>query len=338
MNNLKIYLDINLIKNNLIIFIYYLSFYFIGILIKYLNFNIFESHLFTTLIIIYGFLSSNLFNILDTIHPYETINIIYNLSKKNKSILYISCIPFYKLLLLSYIDVDPIIIQLLNCLRIGINPILYSLYYKKYFLLNYIIVFNILINITWCIIPFIFNDNFSLKINGINIGLFGLINSLSSILLSSINNVINETFINIYNSNYTFIIYTFIITDMIFSIVITPIIIFIYYLLNNNFNNLILINNLYIIFIYSFIIGLLYGPCYIIITQKYLHLSSLNMSIINNIILICSIVISCILRLSIFYYLYIPAIILIFISSIIIIYKSENIKKNIGISNITDII
>ena len=329
----------HIIINNLLFFTFGLFFYFIGIFIKYLNFNIFESQLFTTLLVIYGFLSSNVFIIYDNLHPYHTLKNIYNLNKKEKIILFCSCIPFYKLLVLSYIYLDPNIIQLINSIRVGLSPIIYSIYYKEYYLYNYIIIINIIINILACIIPFIFNDNFSLKINTNHNEIFGLINTIISIILTSLCNIINEKFNLKYDFNdifgcNTFIIYTFTITDILFSILL-QIIIFIYYYINHDLDNLININNLYKIIIYTTIIGIIYGPYYILVTKCYLKLTSLNVSIINNIVLIFTIFISCILKLSKFYYLYIPAIILIVISSIIITYKLEKIKNNLIISVIT---
>jgi hypothetical protein len=241
-------------------------------------------------------------------------------------VLFISCIPFYKLLILSYIDVDPIVIQLVNSLKIIINPIFFSLYNKKYFLFNRIIIINIIINLISCIIPLIYNDNLSLKFNSINVELLGLIIAIFSILLTSLTNIINENFKDFYILNNTFIL-----TDLICSILLTPIIILIFYLKNSNLNNLITINNFYNIYYYSSLIGFIYGPYYISITKKYLHLIFINVSIINNIVLLFCIIISCLLKLSVFYYLYIPSIILIFITSFTIIVHSEKLKN---ISNI----
>ena len=326
------------IINYLLFFSFGLFYYFIGILIKYLNFNIFESYLFTTIFVIYGFFSSILFIIFDKINTRDTLTNIYNLTRKDKIILFGSCIPYYKLLVLSYIDLDPIIIQLLNSIRVGLNLIIYMIYYKEYYLCNLIIIINIIINISACIVPFIFYDNFSIKINHINIGVFGLIITIISVILTSINNIINEKFKNLYdfNNKYgynTFIIFSFIIVDVIFSLMLIPLIIVIQYFNNNNnnINNIISINNFYKIITYGSIIGLFYGPYYIYVTISYLNLSSIDVSIINNIVLIFTIFISCILHLSVFYYLYIPSVILIFISSIIIIYKSELLKKSISL-------
>jgi hypothetical protein len=321
-----------IIINTSFFFSFGLFFYFIGIFIKYLNLNIFETHLFTTVMVIYGFFSSIFFGLFDIIRPKETLNNINKLNVKEKIILFGSCVPYYKLLVLSYIDLDPVIIQLLNCCRVALNPIIYTIYYKESYLLNIIIIICIIINISSCIIPFIFNDNFSLKLNNINFGLLGLIYTIIGVVLTSFNNIINEKFQikydfdNIYGYNI-FIITTFIFTDLIFSILLTPIIACVQYFIINN--KIILLDNFYKIITFSSIIGLFYGPYFIIITKAYLKLSSINISIINNIVLIFTILISCLLNLSIFYYLYIPAVILIFITSIIIIYKSEILKNNV---------
>jgi hypothetical protein len=287
-----------------------------------------------------GFLSGNLLNMFDKIHPYETIININNLQKKDKLILIISCVPYYKLLVLTYVNTDPIIIQLLNSTRIGINPILYILYNKEYFLCNKIIIINIIINIFACIFPFIFNDNFSLKLTNIHFSFLGLIIIIISIILSSISNIINEKinymydFNNIYGCN-TFITNTFMLIDMIYSIILIPFIGLIQYLIDKNLSS---INNLFKIILISSIFGLLYGPYYIIVTKAYLKLDSVSVCIINNIILIITIFISCLLNLSIFYYLYIPSVILIIITSLILVYKLESLKnivRQISITNYT---
>jgi hypothetical protein len=321
-----------IIINNFIFLTFGLFYYFIGIFVKYLNLNIFESNLFTTLITINGFLTANLFIINDKIHPKDTLIKLYNLDRKEKTILYLSCIPFYKLIVLSYYSLDSIIIQLLNALRICINPIIYSIYYKDYYLYNFLIIVNIIINTLSCILPFIFNDNFSLKINVENISIFGILNVVINVILSSFCNIINEKFTSKYdfNNNYgynTFIIYTFIITDILSSLIILPLIILIYYLINNTLDKLINFDNFYKILSYSILIGLFYGPYYLIVTKSFLHITSLNVCIMNNFILIISILLSCIINISKFYFLYIPSIILIFISSMIITYKINKLKN-----------
>ena len=72
----------------LLFFSFGIFYYFIGIFIKYLNLNILETHLFTTLMVIYAFISSNILNIFDKIHPKETLINIYNLDRKEKLIIF----------------------------------------------------------------------------------------------------------------------------------------------------------------------------------------------------------------------------------------------------------
>ena len=165
-----------------------------------------------------------------------------------------------------------------------------------------------------------------------NCGAYGITITIIGTLLTGFNNIINEKFKNKYDFNNTlgyntFIVYVFIFIDMVFSIIITPFIILGQYLINSY--HLTTFDNFNKIIIYSSIIGIFYGPYYIIITKSYLNLSSITISIINNIVLIFTIFFSIILNLSNFNYLYIPAIILIFISSLIIVYKSESLKNNI---------
>jgi len=325
----------NAIINNFIFFTFGIFYYFIGILIKYFNFNLFESYLLITFIIIYGFLSSNLFIIRDNIHPSTTLKNLFNLSFKEKIILIFSCCPFYKLIVLSYINLDPVIIQLINSLRICINPIIYSLYYKEYYLFNLILIISILINVIACIIPLIFNDNFTLtNLNKINdFSIISIFNTIICMILTTINNIFNEKIcikydlINNFGLN-TFIVYTFIIIDLLFSLLLIPIIFIINYFLNNyNIDNLISLQNFYLINILGCLIGLLYGPYNILVNKCYLKITSLNVCIMNNLVLITTIIISCLLKISLFHYLYIPSIILIILTSIIITFKVEKLKN-----------
>ena len=321
---------IKFIINNLLFYSFGIFFYLIGIFIKYLNLNLFETYLFTTNLIIIGFFSSCYLCIFDNIHPYKTLNNIYDLPRKKKIILYLSCIPYYKLLILSYIDTDPIIIQLINSTRIALNVIIYSFYYKEYYICNIIIIINIILNIFACIFPFLFKNN------TINFGLHGIIITIISVILTCFNNILNEKIEEIYDFNNmygynTFIVFTFIITDLLFSLLLIPLIALISYYNNNN---LILIDNFYKIITFSSIIGLFYGSYFIIITKSYLQLTSINISIINNIVFISIIFISCILQISQFNYFYILSIIIIIISSLIIIYKLKLLKNNI-VSNLS---
>lgn len=317
-----------IIINNFLFFTFGLFYYFIGIFIKYLNLNIFESLLFTTLLVIYGLLSSNLLIIFDKIPPRDTLTNMYNLCRKEKMLIFFSCMPFYKLLVLSYIYLDPVIINLLNATRVALSPIFSCIYNKDYNLCNFIIIISIIFNLLASTVPIIvFNSLDKFKIN-----IFSIINTIISIILTTFCNIINENFNTKYDFNTmyglnTFIIYTFVLTDILFSILLLPIIILIYYLLNNNLDNLTNVNNLYKIISYTSLIGILYGPYYILITRTYLQLKSLNICIINNLVLIFTILISCLLKLSQFNYFYILSIIVILLSSIVLTYKLEKIKS-----------
>lgn len=207
--------------------------YFIGILTKYLNLNIFEIHLFLTVLSIYGFFSSLITMLFDKNHPKNILHNLYNLNFKDKFYIFISCLPVSKLIVISYIDLDPVIIQLLNNTSIVINIIFAILYNKTYYLFDKIIIINMIINVISSIIPFIFNDNFSIKINNNTIfGLIGLINTFISLILNGIVNVVGANIKNIENNgetiafHNTFIIFTFMLLECISYIILIP---FIYY-------------------------------------------------------------------------------------------------------------
>ena len=300
--------------------LYGLLLYFVGILINYLNYTVFESQLFITLLSFFGFINSHFYMIFDTNHPYHTLKKIYNLSKKDKLLLYFNSIPFYKLLILCYVYLDPIIIQYISTLRIILSIILSIIISKKKYLYNLFIFINIIINIFGCFIPFIFNDDFTIKTYNINY--IGLIIGFSSIILSSLMNILCEN-INLNNMSIeikfeyiTISIFTFMIVDIIFSSIILLIISF-YYTLSNKILE---------ISLYSFLISFIYAPIYILCTKSYIATTAIDNGIIVNIQFILTIIISCALQISKFKYLYIPSVIMVLFSSLFIIYKNNKLK------------
>ena len=183
----------DIIIKYIIIIIWSIIFYFLGIFIKYQQYNIFESHLFISLLSLCCLLNSSYFIIFDKDHPKDIIKKIYNQSSKEIIYLYISIIPFYKILILCYVDTDPIIIQLITSNKIIINLIMTIIINKKKYLCNSYIILLIVIQLISVIIPLIFNDNFTLKINNLSLG-FKII--VWSILIYPNNIVLLSKFIN----------------------------------------------------------------------------------------------------------------------------------------------
>lgn len=87
-------------------------------------------------------------------------------------------------------------------------------------------------------------------------------------------------------------------------------------------------DKLFIIIIYATAIGLFYGPFYVLTTKCYLYLSAIDIGIIRNISLILTTSISCIIGISTFYFLYIPSILLILITSFLLIYYVNKLNNN----------
>ena len=322
------------IINYLFLIFWYIYFYFLGLFLNYLNFNLFERNLFMLCLSFYTFIYSFIFTLFDDNHPYNIVKKIFSLKLKDIIILYLSVLPFYKLQVFSYIDLDPIYIQLINSNKIVLNLIMTIIINKKKYLLNIKLFILVFINILSCVIPFIFDDQFNLIINKNKIGLTGLIFSIVSIILMSIVNIYNEKLIETINIELkdfnTFIIFIFMVSDLFLSLICTPITILIDKS-NNNITNIINItnfNNFSLIIIYSSFISLIYCPLYLLVTRYYLLLNSIDIGIINNITLIILILISCLLKLSIFYYIYIFSIIFILFSSLMIIYISNNLYLN----------
>jgi hypothetical protein len=317
----------------IIIIIWNILFYFFGIFIKKYNFNIFESQLLLTLITITSLFNSSYFMIFDNNHFIITLKNIFSISYSHIFLLYISCLPIYKILALSYIDTDPVIIQLITSNKIIINLIMSIFFNKKIYLINKYIISLIIINLLFTLLPIIFYDNFTLKINNIDYGKFGIILSCISLLSMSIINIFNERLKNneIFNINdncYSFILIVFYISDIIFSLLFLSFTFIIekYYKLNQNIININTFNN---ILYYSYLFSFIYGPIYNLSTKKYLFCNSIEIGIITNINFIILVSISCLLQYSIFYYLYIPSMILIILSSLIIIYKINKLEEQI---------
>lgn len=322
-----------------IIILWSILFYFLGILIKFLQYNIFESHLFITILSICCLFNSSYFTIFDKDHPKDIINNIFKLSYKNILYLYISTIPFYKILILCYIDTDPIIIQLICSNKIIINLIMTIIINKNIYLCNKFIIINICIQLIAVIIPLIFNDNFTLKISNLLSGYIGIILSCISLFLMSFINICNEnikdnTYLNFKDNAYTFIFLIYYISDIMFSLLFIPFTIIIekYYKLNNNLINF---NNITQILLYCFLISIIYAPIYNLSIKYYFLCNSIDIGITTNITFIITIILSYLLKVSFFYYLYIPSIIIIIITSLLIvnkINKLQNINNNMEIT------
>jgi hypothetical protein len=314
-------------KKYFVLIIWNLLFYFLGILSIYLDLDIFEINIFNLFITFFGFISSFPNIILDENLPKDTIKKLYNLNIKNKFKIFISCFPVYNFIVISYIDLDPIIIQLLVSTSIIFNLIISSLYYYNFTLLkNPKILLCIIINIFGCILPIIF------KINIVKFGIIGLINTIINIILLAIVTTLNENLKNLdfdYDKELnTFIIFTYLFIELIIFILLLPLFYYIKYIYNNN-NYIINIIKLKDLFLYSSLLGIIYGFIYISTTKSYLYLTSFDIGIIKNINLILVTLLSCLFNISLFNYLYIPSIFLIIISSIIIVKIKSNINNNI---------
>jgi hypothetical protein len=315
------------------IIIWNILFYFLGIFIKNYNLNLFESQLLITIITITSLFNSFYFIIFDKDHFIITLKNIFSISYLQLILLYISCFPVYKILTLAYIDTDPVIIQLITSNKIIINLVMAIIINHKKYLININIITLIIINLVFTLLPIIFYDDFKLKINNMNYGSVGIILSCISLFLMSIINIYNERLIyneifNIKSNCYSFLLIIFYISDIIFSLF-CLFITFIfekYYRLNDNIININSFNN---ILYYSYLFSFIYGPIFNISAKHYLFCNSIDIGIITNIVFILLVCISCLLKYSIFYYLYIPSIIIILITSLLIIYKVKKIEEQL---------
>ena len=309
------------VLNYLIFILWYIILYYIGIFVKNNKFNLKESQLFLIIINIFSFFTSSPLLLCDN-NPNETLKKLYNSGFKNIIFLFISCIPFYKLIILSYLTVDPIIIQVLSSSKLGINMILTLFINKKIFLCNFFMIISIIINLLSCYVILIFNNWLcQLHISNIifnNSSNIGIIIIIISTILTSLTNVFNENIknnITLNNDVYVYTTFIFLTSDILFS----TIIYFILYITND------IINNIYILVFYATLFSLIYGPIYVLSTKIYLELNSTDIGLINNI----SFIIILLINYNSFCYLYIPFIFTIIISSLFIIYKYDKLSNNV---------
>jgi len=328
-----------MLKNYIVILIWNLFIYFLGILCNYLKLDIFEIHIFNLFITFYTFLFSFPYIILDENKPINTLKKLYNLNVKDKRTIMLSCLPVSNFIIISYIDLDSVIIQLLLTTSIIVNLIISSLYNLNYKLLNKKIILLIIINISGCIIPLLLNDDFTFKLNNNKIGMTGLINTIIIIILSAIVTTLNEKIKNInfdYNKEcYTFIIFTYLLIELILFIILTPIFYLIQFNLINNYK--INTNIIKDIILYSSFIAIIYNNIYINTTIFYINLTSFDIGIIKNINFIITILISCLIGISKFYYLYILSLVFVIFSSILIIFIKNKINNTIEMIEIIEI-
>ena len=305
--------------------------YFIGIYINYAKLNIFDTHILLTIISIYGILDSAILIIFDKDKPIEILKQLRTINRLDKIKIFISCLPINKIHVFAYIDSDPILITIFCCIGIILNLLTTAIYNKKYYLLDKLNIISSIINVIFCLIPFIFNDDFTIKLyNNFRFGSIGIITCILSLVLTCVCNIYSENIklienLNVKENSNTFTIFTFFIIEVIIYIIFIPII----YLIQSQSSTIIMydLNKIYNFLAISSLFALIYGPIYIISTKSYLLVSAIDNGIIRNICLILTAIISCLIGVSKFYYLYIPSIILITISSIVLIHNTNKLNK-----------
>ena len=316
--------------------------YFIGIYINYAKLNIFDTHILLTITSIYGIIDGAILIIFDKDHPYEILKKLKMINNIDKVKILISCLPINKIHVFAYIDSDPILITIFRCIGIILNLFITAIYNKKYYLLDKLNIISSIINVVFCLIPFVLNDNLTIKLNNnFKFGTIGIITSILSLLLTCVCNIYSENIklienLDIINNCNTLTIFTFFIIEVILYILFTPIIYYIQiYLTGNIVYDL---DKIYYLLAIGGIFALIYGPIYVISTKSYLLVSAIDNGIIRNICLILTAIISCLIGMSKFYYLYIPCIIFISVSSFILIRNTNklNNKNNKNITNSID--
>lgn len=313
--------------------------YGLGIYTKYQNYNIFDIHILLTVMSLYGFFSSMITLFMNYEHPKQTLMKIINLDRYSKIKLFCASFPIYRITIIAFIDLDPTIVTILNSVIIIITFIMSVLFNKKKEMFTKLNITLVLINIFCCMMPFIFNDDFSIKINSNKIGKIGISTTIISIIIVSIINVISENLkfmenINVIQNYSVFTLSTFLLSEVVIYILLIPVM----YLLQNYIIDQVMYNKYNKQFIFELIstgciFALFYGPFYILSTRSYIVLDAIDIGILRNISLVITTIIGCVLKISNFYYLYIPAIIIIIATSIGLLYNIKKINNDKIIPN-----
>jgi hypothetical protein len=284
---------------------------------------------------IYGFMFGLITILFNKEHPMETLQNILKINKKDKIKLYFVCFPISKITVISFIDLDPTIVTILNSIIIIFNFTFSSIVYNKKKLLTKINLAMIIINVFCCGLPFVFNDDFTIKFDKhTKIGIIGISSIIISILVTSAINVLSENIKNMemfdVKNNYPiFTLSTFFIAEIIIYVLLIPVL----YVLQQYVIQPINCDKytkdfMFELISYGCLTSIIYGPLYVISTKAYLMLNAIDVGIIRNLSLVIITIINCLSGISQFYYLYIPSILGIIISSSYIIYSVNKINKS----------
>jgi hypothetical protein len=256
----------------------------------------------------------------DNENPKEIIYKLYQLNLKNKIKLIFASIPISLIYPIIYIDLDPILIQMLSGTAIIFCVAMSVILNCNRYLLNFKNLFCIVINITGCILSFINMLKPNIKIGVLGLILMFIILVSNGIVYAIIEKLKELENFNMDNGAYTFSLYTFLFIDSIFLIIfLIPVLIYTHYvnILYLDFHSFNLINSI------SILVGLFNGPFYIYVSKIMMMIRSIDISIINNLKLVIMVFITCIFRISEFSYWYIISLVMIIISSILIVYFSK---------------
>lgn len=312
----------SIIFHYMIILSWYLYSNIFGIIVNnYFKFDFIDIYIFISSNAIYSFLIGFIMTIFDKTHPKDIIIKLLNLNCITKFKLFIASMPIAILYYIVYIYLDPAIVQIISGSSIIFNLILSVIINKNYYLLNYKIILCTIINIIGCILPFIIDIK-----NNIKIGIIGIVLLLLLLSSSSIVSVIIENFkllneFNMLEECFTFSLFIFLFNQIIVLILCSPIVLLFDY--HFDINRYFFINSLAIYY------AILNSPLYIYSSYSMILLSSVDIGIINGIKLIILVFISCIMKFSIFNYIYIISLILIIISSLIIIYYQNKLNLSV---------
>jgi len=272
--------------------------------------------------------------IMDNENPKHIISKLYQLKLKNKIKVIFASIPISLLYPIIYIDLDPILIQMLSGTSIIFCVALSVILNYNTYLLNFKNLFCICINIIGCLLSFIN----MLKPN-IKIGIFGLVLMFFTLISNGIVFAITEKLKELENFDmekeaYTFSLYTFLLIDSILLIIfLIPVLVYAHYIniLYLDFASFNLINSI------SILVGIFNGPFYIYMSKIMMTLRSIDIAIVNNLKLVIMVFITCIFQISEFSYWYIVSLVMIIISSMLIVHfsKPNDDKVNVYINETT---
>jgi hypothetical protein len=286
----------------------------------YLNLNPFEMNIYLLVISLLSTVFSVGTIMYDKIPFNETKNLL--IEYPNKILFIITCFPTTSISNIAYVDVDPLVLQIIRGTNIVIN-ILFSYIINKQEL-NYKVVILIFINLISCVFPFIIQAFSKQKVK---LGIYGLVLTVILLLITGIICSIRfklKEFNKIDNLYSISLIYS--IFKSMFLIFTLPIAYFITDTYIFDLDRFTRISG------WALFGSVIYTILWVKHNASYLTLKPLDFGIINNLVLVSIVIILSLVKISVFHYYYLISFGLVTLSSTLILFckKTQQLEFTEG--------